>query len=408
MIRTVPCRDCHIQTAIIGAGVVGLSIARALSKSGHEVLILEQSAAIGSGISSRNSEVIHAGIYYDKDSMPLKSKFCVEGKRMLYTYCRERSIPHRQCGKLLVATDAEQRDVGLPQLIEYAKKNGVQDLQILSCEEIADYEPHVTCTGGVLSPSTGIVDSHSFMTSLLADAEEYGAMLALQCQVQGGRSIPTSSEEKGNLVLRVDDSEISCDNVVVCAGLATDKIATSILSSSSTAKVDERKSRGQIPKQYYAKGNYYKLENQKSPFSRLVYPLPDPKGGLGVHATIDLANSTRFGPDVEWLDVTTDCPYDIDMSVDPTRAESFYAAVRKYWPDLQDGNLVPDYSGVRPKLLHPVAGELNAHHGTSIEDFIIAGPKYHGVKGLTLLLGIESPGLTSSLAIGSYVADTIK
>ena len=313
-------------------------MARALSKQGHEVLILEKSNSIGSGISSRNSEVIHAGIYYDKDTMPLKSQFCVEGKQLLYEYCRERSIPFRQCGKLLVATDAEQRHVGLPKLVEYAKKNGVHDLKILSSEEIvADYEPNVTCTGGALSPSTGIVDSHALMTSLLADAEEHGATLALHCRVKGGRTIPTASKEMGNLVLFVDDSEIACDHVVVCAGLSTDNIATAIISSScpTTAKENESASHVQIPKQFYVKGNYYKLENQKSPFNRLVYPLPDPRGGLGVHATIDLAKSTRFGPDVEWLDFSSDSPDDIDMSVDPSRAESFYAAVRKYWPDLQ-------------------------------------------------------------------------
>lgn len=400
MIRT-PCRlydPHHIQTAVIGAGVIGLSVARSLAKDcRHEVLILEQSTSIGSGISSRNSEVIHAGIYYDRDTMPLKSQFCVDGKQMMYDYCRERDIPYRQCGKLIVATDAIQRDIGLPQLIEYAKKNGVHDLQLLTKEQVAEYEPYVACTGGVLSPSTGIVDSHAFMTSLLADAEEFGATLALQCKVHGGRV------EKGNLVLQVDESEIACDNIIICAGLATDTIAAAILyTSSSKAKDDECTSQKEaFPKQYYAKGNYYKLENQKSPFSRLLYPLPDPNGGLGVHATIDLANSTRFGPDVEWLDVTADYSGAIDMNVDPARAESFYAAIRKYWPELQDGNLVPDYSGVRPKLHHPC-------HSGGIKDFMIAGRECHGAKGLTLLLGIESPGLTSSLAIGRYVAERIQ
>jgi L-2-hydroxyglutarate oxidase LhgO len=409
MIRTLPCRlyDHHSQTAVIGAGVIGLSVARALAKDcRHEVLILEQSTSIGSGISSRNSEVIHAGIYYDRDTMPFKSQLCVDGKHMMYDYCRERDIPYRQCGKLLVATDAVQRDIGLPQLIEYAKMNGVHDLQLLTKEQVAEYEPCVTCTGGVLSPSTGIVNSHAFMTSLLAEAEEYGATLALQCKVQGGQVLTTeSSEEKGNLVLQVDESEIACDNVIICAGLATDKIAADILhTSSSKAQDDECTSHEEaFPKQYYAKGNYYKLENQKSPFSRLVYPLPDPNGGLGVHATIDLANSTRFGPDVEWLDVTTDYPDAIDVNVDPARADSFYAAIRKYWPELQDGNLVPDYSGVRPKLHHP-----NTCHSGGIKDFMIVGRECHGVKGLTLLLGIESPGLTSSLAIGRYVAERIK
>jgi L-2-hydroxyglutarate oxidase LhgO len=400
---TLPCRlyEHHIQTVVIGAGVIGLSVARSLAKDcRHEVLILEQSTSIGSGISSRNSEVIHAGIYYDRDTMPLKSQLCVNGKQMMYNYCRERDIPYRQCGKLLVATDATQRDIGLPQLIEYANKNGVHDLQLLTKEQVAEYEPSVTCTGGVLSPSTGIVNSHAFMTSLLADAEEFGATLALQCKVQGGRV------EKGNLVLQVDESEIACDNVIICAGLATDTIAAAILhtSSSSKAKDDECTSQEDaFPKQYYAKGNYYKLENQKSPFSRLVYPLPDPNGGLGVHATIDLANSTRFGPDVEWLDVSTDCSDAIDMNVDPARADSFYAAIRKYWPELQDGNLVPDYSGVRPKLHHPDTNQSNG-----MKDFMVAGLERHGVKGLTLLLGIESPGLTSSLAIGRYVAERIK
>ena len=211
------CYQFHIQTAVIGAGVVGLSVARALSKHcNHEVLLLEQSNAIGSGISSRNSEVIHAGIYYDKDIMPFKSRFCVEGKKLLYQYCQERDIPYRLCGKILVASSSEQRDFGLPKLVEYAKKNGVYDLQILSEEEVAEYEPRVSCTGGVMSPSTGIVDSHSLMTSLLVDAEENGTTLALHCQISGGRIIPINSEEKGSIVLvDSDGSEIACDNAII-------------------------------------------------------------------------------------------------------------------------------------------------------------------------------------------------
>lgn len=386
----------HIQTAIIGAGVIGLSVARALSKKGHEILLLEQYNTIGSGISSRNSEVVHAGIYYEKNT--LKSKLCVEGKKMIYQYCKERDIPYNQCGKILVATDDEQRDVGLPQLVEVAKKNGVNDLKVLSKQDVKVLEPNISCTGGVLSPSTGIVDSHTFMTSILADAEENGrTTLALKAKVNGGRIILNSSGERGNIALDVDGSEISCDNVIVCAGLATDRIAASILSSCPT-NTDNNTPR--IPKQYYAKGNYFKLENQKSPFSRLVYPLPDPNGGLGVHATIDLSNSTRFGPDVEWL--KKEIPNDIDVSVDPQRADSFYAAIRKYWPELKDGNLVPDYCGIRPKLIHP-----NVENRTHLKDFLIAEENYHGVEGLTVLLGIESPGLTSSLSIGNYVAEII-
>jgi L-2-hydroxyglutarate oxidase LhgO len=344
VIATAPCHLYHIQTAIIGAGIIGLSVARALSGKGHEVLLFEQANSIGSGQSSRNSEVIHAGIYYDKNAMPLKSKLCVEGRRLLYEYCRERNVPHNQCGKLLVATDVKQKNVGLPRLIELAKRNGVNDIQVLSREEIADMEPNINCTGGAYSPSTGIVDSHALMTSLLSDAEENGATtLALQCNVNGGRIIPTASEKRGNIILHVGDSDIACDNVVICAGLASDKIATSILSSCSTTpatyanEVTTSQLHRTIPKQYYAKGNYFRLINQKSPFTRLVYPLPDPSdAGLGVHATIDLSNSTRFGPDVEWLDPTsTDLPENIDMNVDPTRVATFYTAVRKYWSGLQ-------------------------------------------------------------------------
>ena len=326
----------HIQTAIVGAGVIGLSVARALSRKGHEVLLLEKRNTIGSGQSSRNSEVIHAGIYYNREVMPLKSRLCVKGRQMLYRYCRERNVPHRQCGKLLVATDNEQNTIGLPLLVDLAKRNGVNDIRILSPEEVADIEPNVTCTGAAFSPTTGIIDSHALMNSILDDAEENGVTLALQCNVKGGRIISSTSEERGNIILHVDDSDIACDNVVICAGLATDKIAASIVTSCCiSSNLNEVTTRHMIPKQYYAKGNYFKLINQKSPFSRLIYPLPDPRGGLGVHATIDLANSTRFGPDVEWLDISAvDHPDDIDMSVDPNRSESFYDAVRKYWPDL--------------------------------------------------------------------------
>lgn len=388
---TKPCQH-HIQTVIIGSGVIGLAVGRALSKKGHEVLLLEQATSIGSETSSRNSEVIHAGIYYDRHEMPYKSKFCVEGKQLLYQYCIERDVPYKQCGKLLVATDVDQKENGLPKLVEYAKGNGVHDLRVVSKEDIADpysdvYEPNVMCTGAVYSPSTGIIDSHSFMQSMLAEAEDHGAMLALNCRVEGGRSADQ------NVILNVDGSEIICSNVIVCAGLHSHKIASDILQSSS-----KKENEGLIPRQYYAQGNYFSLQNQKQPFSRLVYPLPDPKGGLGVHATIDLSGSTKFGPDVEWIDDTVTNPNEIDMNVDPTRAESFYAAIRKYWPDLKDDNLVADYSGIRPKLWHPT-NNINA-----LEDFFVATPMHHGVHGLHVLLGIESPGLTSSLAIGNHMA----
>jgi L-2-hydroxyglutarate oxidase LhgO len=401
----------HIQTAVIGAGVIGLSIARSLAcQNNHEVLIIEQSTSIGSGISSRNSEVIHAGIYYDRNKMPLKAKLCVEGKNMLYTYCKERHVPYRQCGKLIVASDEQQRDTELPKLVEYAKLNGV-DLQILSKEEVSSMEPNVASEGAVYSPSTGIVNSHALMTSLLSDAEECGAMLALRCRVEGGHVIQPANNGTSTIVLNVDETEISCDNVIVCAGLASDKIASSILSSSLSHNNTALRETQQpiIPRQYYAKGNYFKLENQRSPFTRLVYPLPDSKGGLGVHATIDMSGNTRFGPDVQWLDPditkdTTDNPYEVDMNVDPNRATAFYDAIRKYWPGLKDGNIVPDYAGVRPKLSHPQMRNVNSELG----DFVIAGEKDHGVRGLLVLLGIESPGLTSSLAIAELIAKMMK
>lgn len=399
---TKPICQHHIQTAIIGAGVIGLAVGRALSKKGHEVLLLEQATSIGSETSSRNSEVIHAGIYYDRNVMPYKSKFCVEGKQLLYQYCQERDISFKQCGKLLVATDADQRDHGLPKLVEYAKGNGVHDLRLVSMEDINDpysvvYEPNVKCTGAVYSPSTGIVDSHSLMQSMLAEAEEFGATLALNCQVEGGRS------EGSNVILTVDGEEIVCDNVIVCAGLHSHKIASDILLQPDQKSSIDVENEARIPRQYYAKGNYFVLQNQKQPFSRLIYPLPDPRGGLGVHATIDLSGSTKFGPDVEWINDTVTNPYDIDMNVDPNRAKSFYAAIRKYWPDLDDDNLVADYSGVRPKLWHPSI--TNTDH--TLKDFFIATPMHHGVPGLHVLLGIESPGLTSSLAIGNHMAKII-
>ena len=407
MLRTAStCQQHHIQTAIIGAGVIGLSVARALSQKGQEVLIIEQSTTIGSGTSSRNSEVIHAGIYYDRNIMPYKSKFCVEGKHLLYEYCKQRDVPYKQCGKLLVATDNDQRDNGLSKLVEYAKRNGVHDLRIVSKEDVADpysdvYEPNVHCTGAIYSPSTGIIDSHSLMQSLLADAEENGAMLALNCHVEGGRC------QDGNVVLNVDGSEIVCDNVIVCAGLSSHQIATDILLQSRhhsfATYENDKATEDLIPRQYYAKGNYFALQNQKQPFSRLIYPLPDPRGGLGVHATIDLAGASKFGPDVEWLDESIDNPNDIDLDVDPKRSSTFYAAIRKYWPGLEDDNLVADYSGIRPKLWYPSLMEKKA----TLQDFYIATPNQHGVKGLHVLLGIESPGITSSLAIGQYVAELV-
>ncbi|KAL7461949.1 hypothetical protein ACHAXS_002363 [Conticribra weissflogii] len=467
---TPPIQRPRIQTAIIGAGVMGLSIARALTHHNHhhyqskhpspphEILLLERSNRPSTGITSRNSQVIHAGIYYSRDVSPLKSLFCVRGKRLLYSYCRERHIDYRNCGKLIVATTPYQKEVLLPRLLELGKRNGVDDLRLLSGETIVRdrysdaYEENVHCLGGIHSPSTGIVDVHGFVTALLADVEESNSdfTLALNCAVEGGEVIGHASDGyqsggggggKSRLRLRVDGMDIDCENVIVCAGLASDKIAQSILMGTTLHELireeqtqllqrqqpqnnnHPKSNTIQLPRQYYAKGNYFKLENQKSPFQRLIYPLPDPKGGLGVHATMDLSGSTRFGPDVQWLPPGFDGSQDenFDWDVDAERSKLFYDAIREYWPGLEDGNLVPDYSGVRPKLWHPDLrdfgsksgndddndDENNDNHEKWRKDFMIAGPEYHGVKGLIVLLGMESPGLTSSLAVGEYVAQMV-
>jgi len=361
-----------------------------------------------------------------------------------------------------VATTPYQKEVGLPRLLELGKLNGVDDLRLVSRESIMEdrysdvYEENVHCLGGIYSPSTGIVDVHGFVTSLLADVEESNVdfTLALNCAVEGGAVIGNDSDNhhhgnggKGRVRLRVDGVEIDCENVIVCAGLASDKIAQSILMGTTLREMKERQeqllqqqqqndandnlknnnhpkdTRMQLPKQYYAKGNYFKLENQKSPFTRLIYPLPDPKGGLGVHATMDLSGSTRFGPDVQWLPPDFDGSEDenIDWNVDAERSKLFYDAIREYWPGLEDGNLVPDYTGVRPKLWNPDLrnscsksdnnddgdDEGVSNNENWMKDFMIAGPEYHGVKGLIVLLGMESPGLTSSLAVGEYVAQMV-
>jgi L-2-hydroxyglutarate oxidase LhgO len=331
--------------------------------------------------------------------MPLKSRFCVEGKKKMYEYCEERGVPYKRCGKLIVASDLEQRDIGLPKLVEYAKRNGVHDLKILSKEDVSVLEPNVVSEGAVLSPSTGIVDSHSLMTSLLGDAEDCGATLASHCKVEGGFILHSANDKRDYIVLHVDGSEIQCDNAIICAGLASDKIASDILTKNNTTNNFQPS----LPMQYYAKGNYFKLENQASPFTRLIYPLPDPKGGLGIHATVDLDGRIKFGPDVQWLDHDGKIdPQLIDMNVEASRTNSFYEAIRKYWPGLKDENIYPDYAGIRPKLLHP-----NLHAG-GCKDFVIAGKDIHGLSGLVVLLGIESPGLTSSLAIGDYVANMFR
>jgi L-2-hydroxyglutarate oxidase LhgO len=324
-------------------------------------------------VSSRNSEVIHAGIYYPPGLV--KTRLCVDGKAMLYAFCQEFGVPHKRCGKLLVAVNAGE--IGkLAALMAQAEANGVADLMWLSGEEARALEPALVAHRALLSPSTGIVDSHAFMLALRGDAEAHGAMIAFETPVLAGQA-----GEQG-LVIETGGPapmRIAADMVVNAAGLGAQALARSITGVPAET----------IPPLHLAKGNYFSLSG-RSPFSRLIYPMPTP-GGLGVHLTLDLAGQAKFGPDVEWIDA-------INYDVDPERARSFYAAIRTYWPDLPDGALQPAYAGVRPKIARP---------GGSTTDFLLQTEKDHGVKGLINLFGIESPGLTASLAIADWVAHRV-
>jgi L-2-hydroxyglutarate oxidase LhgO len=359
----------RVDAMVIGAGVVGLAVARALAIAGREVIVVEGADTIGTETSSRNSEVIHAGIYYPPGSF--KARLCVAGRQALYRYCGEHGVPHRRCGKLLVAT-AEQQLPKLAAIKAQADANGVADLVPLTVAAARALEPELRCVGAYLSPSTGVIDSHAFMLALQGDAESRGAMVAFRSPVTGGavRGDGIELDVGGATPMRV-----LARSVVNCAGLHAQKLAAALTGFPPA----------HVPPTYYAKGNYYSLVG-KAPFARLVYPMPN-EAGLGVHITIDLAGQARFGPDVEWIER-------IDYDVDPRRADSFYAAIREYWPGLKDGQLAPGYAGIRPKLVGP-----NAPAG----DFVISGPRDHGVSGLVNLFGIESPGLTAALAIGEHV-----
>jgi L-2-hydroxyglutarate oxidase LhgO len=360
-----------LDAVVIGAGVVGLAVARALAMAGREVVILESEDAIGTHTSSRNSEVIHAGIYYPQGS--LKARACVEGKALLYEYCVSRGVPHRRTGKLIVATDENQL-ADLEGIQKRAHANGVTDVVWMTREQALALEPELACAAALYSPSTGIVDSHAIMLAYLGDAEAHGAMLALKSSLNGVEVV------RGGFVLDVEGSEpIQCSLLVNSAGLRAPTLARAMEGY-----------RAQLaPRELYAKGNYYSLA-RRSPFSRLVYPVPEP-GGLGVHVTLDLAGQARFGPDVEWVERIGRKE---DYAVDPRRAERFYAAIRRYWPGLPDAALAPAYSGIRPKTAGP---------GEPAPDFEIQGPGRHGVPGLVHLFGIESPGLTASLALARAV-----
>ena len=362
----------QIECVVIGAGVVGLAVARALAEAGRDVLVLEAAEGIGTETSSRNSEVIHAGIYYPRGS--LMARLCVQGKKMLYAFCAEHGVAHRNCGKLIVATDAAEVEK-LAGIRAGAAANGVDDLRLLTPAQARDMEPALACTAALLSPSTGIVDSHAYMLALQGAAEAAGALFAFHAPVTGGQAAGDGVElEVGG----AEPMRLAARLVVNAAGLHAPAVA--------------RRLRGMpaqlVPTQYYAKGNYFVLAG-RNPFGRLIYPVPVP-GGLGVHLTIDLAGQARFGPDVEWVPAP-------DYGVDPGRADSFYAAIRRYWPALPDGALQPGYAGVRPKIVPPAVAK---------QDFVVQGPAAHGVAGLINLFGIESPGLTAAIALAELVRDT--
>jgi L-2-hydroxyglutarate oxidase LhgO len=359
-----------VECLVVGAGVVGLAIARALALAGREVIVVESEGGIGSGVSSRNSEVIHAGIYYPTGLD--KTRHCVGGKAMLYAFAREFGVPHKRCGKLLVAVN-EGEVVKLTALKAQAEANGVADLVWLSGKEARALEPALIAERALLSPSTGIIDSHALMLALRGEAEAHGAMIAFETPVLAGHAVEgrLGIETGGSAPMRVGAA-----HVVNAAGLGAQALARSIAGMPAD----------KIPPLYLAKGNYFSLSG-RSPFSRLIYPMPTP-GGLGVHLTLDLSGQAKFGPDVEWVEA-------IDYDVDARRAESFYSAIRTYWPDLANGALQPAYAGVRPKIARP---------GGSDTDFLIQTEKDHGVAGLINLFGIESPGLTASLAIADWVA----
>ena len=363
----------QVECVVVGAGVIGLSVARALARRGREVVILEKEALIGSGVSSRNSGVIHAGLYYPAGS--LKAGMCVAGRQALYRFCEAFGVAHRRVGKLVVAADEEEIGT-LAALAQRALGNGVRDLQWLSPHETRDLEPALQCAAALLSPSTGIIDVHDYLLALLGDAERHGALLSLRTRCTGGEIL-----DRG---IRVDTggasaTRILCRHFVNCAALGAQTLSAGMRGLPKST----------IPPLHLAKGTYFRLSG-RSPFARLVYPLPA-GSWLGVHAGLDLGGCCRFGPDIAWVD-------EVDYDVDARRVGGFHAAIRRFWPELPDASLQPDYAGIRPKLTPP---------GAPPADFVVQTSEVHGIDGLVNLYGIESPGLTSSLALGDHVADLV-
>lgn len=359
-----------LDTLVIGAGVVGLAVARALAQAGREVLLVEKNERFGEETSARNSEVIHAGLYYPAGS--LKATSCIRGNRLLYDFCQSHDVAHRACGKLLVATHPDQLPA-LHALQAKAAANQCVPLQWLDKVAVQQLEPALTAEAALFSPSTGIIDSHGLMLALLADLEAAGGQLLVANQVTGGQIQP------GNNLVQLDDFSLEAELVVNAAGLHAPDLARQLHGPQDW-----------IPQAHYAKGHYFSLIG-KSPFSHLIYPLPE-AGGLGVHLTLDLQGRARFGPDVQWL--TADSPAALDYTVDLQRRSVFAEAIRRYWPEIRPQQLQPDYAGIRPKITPA---------GTEDADFYLADAAVHGCPGVVHLLGIESPGLTACLALAEEV-----
>ncbi len=358
-----------MQVLVIGAGVIGLSVGRAAARAGHEVVVAEKANAIATGISSRNSEVIHAGLYYPPGSV--RARHCVRGRHMLYEFCASHGVPHRKCGKLVVATSEPELE-RVVAIGAQGRANGVEGLEMIDGNAARALEPQLSCVGALHSPETGILDAHAYMLALRGELEDAGGSIAFNTPFL------SAARKDGQWSVRFDgvDDAFGFDAVINCAGLSAQSVARGI--------ADYPPSR--IPRQVLAKGNYFTFTGRPA-FTRLIYPTPMP-GGLGVHVTLDLAGRMRFGPDVEWIERE-------NYEVDPKRADIFYERIRTYWPALPDNSLAPDYAGIRPKLTGP---------GEPAADFVIDAPPQHGLPGLIQTFGIESPGLTSSLSLAEEVA----